>query len=161
MSGALGAVTYRERLHVPVRWWLLGAALIATFWLALSRAVPGWLPWLISGLAFALLGLGFAAYAATVTVGAEEFRAGPAHIGLNHLDALSVLDAEQTRSLVGVDADARAFLVLRPYLSGSVRVDIGDPADATPYWLVSSRRPHDLAEALDVAIRARAARYDG
>ena len=37
---------------------------------------------------------------------------------------------------------------LRPYLSRAVRIGIDDPADPTPYWLVSSRRPDRLAAAL-------------
>jgi hypothetical protein len=32
-----------------------------------------------------------------------------------------------------------------------VRVEITDPADPAPYWLVSSRRPVELAEALSRA----------
>ena len=38
----------------------------------------------------------------------------------------------------GVDADARAYLLLRPYLKRAVRVEIADPADPAPYWLVST-----------------------
>jgi hypothetical protein len=29
-----------------------------------------------------------------------------------------------------------------------VRVEVVDPQDPTPYWLVSTRRPDDLARAL-------------
>ena len=47
-----------------------------------------------------------------------------------------------------VEADARAFLLLRPYVKTAVRVDLEDPADPTPYWLLSSRRPEALAAAL-------------
>jgi len=35
-----------------------------------------------------------------------------------------------------------------------VRVDLNDPADPTPYWVVSSRRPTELAGAIKAAIRA-------
>jgi hypothetical protein len=58
------------------------------------------------------------------------------------------LDAEQTRRTAGTEADARAYLVLRPYLKRAVKVQITDPADPAPYWLVSSRRPEELAGAL-------------
>jgi hypothetical protein len=43
--------------------------------------------------------------------------------------------------VAGRDADARAYLLLRPYLKRAVRVEITDPADPTPYWLVSTRHP--------------------
>ena len=48
----------------------------------------------------------------------------------------------------GVDADARAFLLTRPYLKRSVKITVQDPADRTPYWLVSTRHPRELADAL-------------
>jgi hypothetical protein len=50
-----------------------------------------------------------------------------------------------------VDADARAYLLLRPYVKQSVQVPVEDPADPTPYWMLSTRRPHDLATAITEA----------
>jgi hypothetical protein len=89
-------------------------------------------------------------------VGVEDghFRAGRARVPLQHVGAASALDAEGLRRQAGVDADARAYLLLRPYLKRGVRVDITDPADPTPYWLVSCRRPDRLVSALE-ASRAR------
>ena len=58
------------------------------------------------------------------------------------------LGPEETRRVHGVDADARAFLLTRPYLKRSVRVAVADPADPTPYWLLSTRHPDRLAGAL-------------
>ena len=46
-------------------------------------------------------------------------------------------------------ADARAYLVLRPYLKRAVKVEITDPADPAPYWLVCTRHPEELAKALN------------
>ena len=67
---------------------------------------------------------------------------------------MAVLDAEDMRRQAGVDADARAHLVLRPYVKRGVRIEIVDPADPTPYWLVSMRRPERLVEALVAATRS-------
>jgi hypothetical protein len=47
-----------------------------------------------------------------------------------------------------VEADARAYLLLRPYLKRAVRIEITDPADPAPYWLLSTRRPDQLAGVL-------------
>jgi hypothetical protein len=74
--------------------------------------------------------------------------AGPAHIATDLLGSVEPLDAEQTRRVHGVEADARAFLLTRPYLKRSVKVTLVDPADPTPYWLVSTRHPRELAAAL-------------
>ena len=68
---------------------------------------------------------------------------------------VQALDEQGTRRLRGVDADARAYLALRPYVARAVRVQVEDPADSTPYWLVSSRRPERLVAALEEARPAR------
>jgi Protein of unknown function (DUF3093) len=143
-----GTLIYHERLRVPLTWWVLSTLLIASLWLALIESVPGRLPWIVTGLAVAVMVLGFRSYAADITVTHRELRAGRAHIAPAHVGTVVALDEERTRLLAGVDADARAYLLMRPYLSCSVRVDVVDPRDPTPYWLVSSRRPAQLARAL-------------
>ncbi|MBA3527821.1 MAG: DUF3093 family protein, partial [Propionibacteriaceae bacterium] len=65
------------------------------------------------------------------------------------------LDAQQARLRRGRDADARAFLVLRPYVATAVEITITDEDDQVPYWLVASRRPREFAAALAEAIAAK------
>ncbi len=142
--------SYAERLSVPLRWWVQGVMLLATFWLAFVVAIPGPLPWVLTAILGAALVLALGAYgSARVWVADGVFGAGPARIGVEHLGAAEALDAEQARRAAGADADARAFLVLRPYLSLAVKVPVQDPADPTPYWLVSTRHPQALAAALN------------
>jgi hypothetical protein len=149
---------YAERLTVPLRWWVQGTMLVASLWLALVVALPGPLAWTIAGAAMALvLGLLLAYGSARVFVGDGELHAGRARIGAEHLGAAVALDADATRRIAGVDADARAHLLLRPYLKRAVRVEITDPADPTPYWLVSTRHPDRLAGALATLTRTGAA----
>jgi hypothetical protein len=144
-------VDYTESLHVPLRWWVQGTMLIATFWLAMVIPIPGLLPWVLTAVAMALLAGGFLAYGARISVADGVLRAGKAHIGLEFVGAVEPLDADATRRTAGVDADARAHLVLRPYLKRAVKVEITDPADPAPYWLVSCRRPDLLVSALEAA----------
>ena len=133
---------YQERLGVPLRWWVQGTMLVASLWLAVIVATPGPVAWLVTAVAMLLLGAGLLTYGGVrLTVADGVFRAGRAHIEGRHLGAVEALDAEQTRRTAGREADARAYLVLRPYLKRAVKVEITDPADPTPYWLVSSRRP--------------------
>ena len=142
-------VTYSERLGVPLRWWVQGTMLVASLWLALVVALPQPVAWAISGVGLALLAILLLAYgSARIEVGPDGFRAGRARIGAEHLGAGVPLDAEETRRTAGREADARAYLLLRPYVARAVRVEITDPADPAPYWLVSSRHPDALARAL-------------
>ena len=148
-------MTYAERLSVPLRWWVQGTMLVASLWLATVVALPAALSWLVSAAAAGLMGAAFIAYgAARIEVADGEFRAGRAHIEVRHLGEVRALDGPATRKAAGVEADARAYLLLRPYVHGSVRVEISDPADPTPYWLVSSRSPGELARALTGAAAA-------
>jgi hypothetical protein len=143
------AARYDERLGVPLRWWVQGVMLVATLWLALVVAVPAAVAWVGSGVALALLVALLLSYGnARVSVEAGWFRAGRARIEGVHLGTVSALDPEETHRVAGPEADARAYLLLRPYLKRAVRVDVTDPADPAPYWLVSSRHPDELARAV-------------
>jgi hypothetical protein len=123
--------------------------LVATLWLAVVVALPPPAAWVITAIAMTLLCAGLWAYgAARIGVDGETFRAGRAHIAATYVGSATPLDADETRRIAGRDADARAYLLLRPYLKQAVRVEITDPADPAPYWLVSTRRPEELTAAL-------------
>ena len=140
---------YAERLTVPLRWWVQGTMFVASLWLAVLAATPEVVAWSVTALAMAVMVAWFVGYGRPrVSVDGTTFRAGRAHIPLDLVGPVTALDADAVRRQAGVDADARAYLLLRPYLKRGVRVDIDDPADPTPYWLVSSRRPDRLAAAL-------------
>lgn len=146
----MDATTYRERLGVPLRWWVQGTMLVASLWLACIVAMPDPVAWSVTAVALAVLVAVLVSYGSTrLEVGGGVFRAGRARIEARHLGAAQALDAERTRRVAGREADARAFLVLRPYLKRAVLVEIADPADPAPYWLVSSRRPDELAAAVN------------
>lgn len=66
------------------------------------------------------------------------------------------LDGEQKRLLLGPAADPLAFVIQRPWIAGAVQVVLDDPQDPTPYWVISSRRPDRLAEALAPLSRTEA-----
>ncbi|HEU4566433.1 MAG TPA: DUF3093 domain-containing protein [Marmoricola sp.] len=140
---------YSERLHVPLRWWVQATMFLATFWIAFIVALPAWIAWTAAGaLAAATYAMFLWIGSARVTVEDGELHAGAAHIPVDLLGVPRPLDAAETRRVHGVDADARAFLMTRPYVKRSVLVPVEDPADPTPYWLVSTRHPDELAAAL-------------
>lgn len=143
---------YRERLRVPLRWWLLLVLFVLSLWLAVAVSTPPTVMWVVSGLGTALgvaLLLGYGA--ARVEVADDALRAGRARLEWACCGPATALDPETTHRILGVDADARAFLLVRPYLATAVRVDVQDPADPTPYWVLSSRRPDRLAASINSA----------
>ncbi|HEX6248055.1 MAG TPA: DUF3093 domain-containing protein [Nocardioidaceae bacterium] len=145
-------VLHDERLHVPLRWWVQATMFLATLWLAFVVALPASVAWTATGVLVAAMALLFLGYgAARVRVEDGVLVAGQAQIPVSLLADPVALDQEATRLLAGRDADARAYLLIRPYLKRAVRVAVTDPADPTPYWLVSTRHPDALVDALTSA----------
>lgn len=143
------SASYEERLHAPLAWWLIGLGFVVTVWWIFALATPQWLAWMAAVVALALV-VGLVGHygSARVAVADGQLRAGRAHIPLELCGAVDVLDADLTRLAGGAEADARAYLLLRPYIATAVRVAIDDPNDPVPYWLLSSRRPERLAAAV-------------
>lgn len=145
----MSEATYTETLHVPLRWWALLTMFLASLLLAFLVATPTWVALAVTGVLTVLAVLVLVVYgAARVVVDGESFRAGRARIPAHLLGTPVALDARASRLLAGMDADARAYLLLRPYVKTSVQVPVGDPEDPTPYWMVSTRHPDRLAKAL-------------
>jgi len=138
---------FRERLTVPVIWWVLAAL----FGISVLLAVGAYLGpiWGIgTSVATVLVAASiFASASVVISVDAHEIRVGRASIEHVYIADCRSLDAEQTSRRAGVEADARAHLVLRPYVKTAVEITLNDQDDPIPYWLVSSRRPQQLAAA--------------
>ena len=140
---------YLERLSVP--WWTWGfvvalAAVLAAE-IGLGAAGPRtWLPFavLLPPLIAGLWWLG----RITIQVTEAELRVDDARLPRRFVADVIPLDAEGKRLLLGAGADPLAFVIQRPWTGGAVQIILDDPADPTPYWLISTRRPEALAAAL-------------
>jgi hypothetical protein len=140
---------YRERLTAPPSWWGLAALFAVAVGWAFYVATPPWVAAVALAIAAAVAFATVASYgSATVEVSADGFRAGRALLPWSAVGQIRPLDGDDARRAAGVDADARAYIVLRAYCRGAVCVEVDDPADPTPYWLVSTRRPHMVAAAM-------------
>jgi hypothetical protein len=95
--------------------------------------------------------VGLVAAAPLVEVSGGQLRAGRAQIPVHLLRDARWVAGEEARQERGPRLDARAYLCIRGWVDPVVRVDLDDPEDPTPYWLVSSRRPEALVDALRAA----------
>jgi hypothetical protein len=139
---------FRERLRVPLAWWVLAVLLGVTMLVIVGFYLGP--PWGI-GVAVVTVGVAAALFTSTavlITVDADELRVGRAVIERRYIGDCRALDAEATEVRGGVQADGRAHLVLKPYIATAVEIELDDPDDPVPYWLVSSRKPALLAAAL-------------
>lgn len=142
-------VTYRERLHIPWWWGVIGflfAGSIAVVLFFSMDVVPALA---VSVLSLAGVALFLIAYSRTL-IAVED---GAVRAGRNRLEAAYIADAEAlcgdaARRALGPESDSRAFLFTRPFVRDVVRIDLADPADPHPHWLVSTRRPQELAAAV-------------
>lgn len=151
---------HAERLTVPWWWWLttvaVAAALAAEVWLGAAGA-RSWAPFAIV-MPPVVVGLWWLGRIRVAVVD-DELRVDDARLPVRFVADAIAVDAEGRRELLGAAADPLAFVVQRPWIPTAVQVVLDDPADPTPYWLVSSRRPVELAAALTAAAhRGRADR---
>jgi hypothetical protein len=141
---------YHERLSAPFSWWVG----------AMITMVPyGFLIWtgenlLITTAVFAFLIAVTAAFLinwgrATIEVSPGELRAGDAALSLATAGEVRALDEAQARALRGPRADPSAHVLIRPYLKYAVYVEVTSPASPAPYWLIMTRRPVELAAAIE------------
>jgi Protein of unknown function (DUF3093) len=140
---------YHERLTVPISWWLGGLFTVITFgsivWGGFSLLIGGVVyVGLLAGLAVLLLPYGQVA----IEVTDGRLRAGKLDVPLTETGEVRALDAKQAQAMRGPRADPAAAMLLRPYLHEAVYVASRDDQDP-PYWLIATRRPAELADAIE------------
>lgn len=77
--------------------------------------------------------------------------AGRARLPLPNVGEASGYFGTEATAERGPRLDARAWLVIRGWISPVVKVVVDDANDPTPYWLVSTRHPRELIAALQKA----------
>ncbi|MFU8871377.1 DUF3093 domain-containing protein [Micromonospora sp. SL4-19] len=148
-ASVAAAPEYAERLRLPWWAWPAGLAftglLAAELWMG-AAGVRAWLPFvLLLPATVAVLGwLG----RIRVAVRDGELRVDDARLPVRYVSDVVPLDAAGRREVLGVGSDPLAFVVQRPWIGGAVQVVLDDPADPTPFWVVSTRRPVELAAAI-------------
>ena len=85
--------------------------------------------------------------APTISVSAELI-AGRMRIPLSVIGKTQPLNKLELRELIGPAADARAQLFIRGYVKSALKIEISDSSDPTPYVVISTRKPEQLAVAL-------------
>ena len=141
---------FRERLSPA--WWLI---------VAIGLAIPATtLVLLPLNLTLGIgVGVGFWAgavgllWAASPSISLEggSLRAGRATVEVGFIHSAEAFRDGAAREQRGVALDARAWLVIRGWIDPVVKVRLHDPDDPTPYWLISTRKPDELLQALESA----------
>ena len=140
--------TFNERSPWPIWLWLLllflSASLALAVWAALGTRW-GAITMLVQLLGFIYLSQS-TVLAVEVTV--DQLQVGRASIDRTFLGKIEVLSSEQMRQFRGPLADPAGYMALRFWIATGVKIEITDPNDPTPYWLVSSKKAQPLMAAL-------------
>ena len=140
---------YDERLVAPPLWWAGGlgvAVMLAAGIHAGGSGARAVVPYVV--LPLVVLGVLAVSSRGRVRVDGGVLHVPGARIPLTHVGGITPLDADGTRRVRGPLAEPRAYVATRPWLPRAVRVQVEDPDDDTPYWLVGTRDPEGLAAAL-------------
>ena len=129
---------------------LLGGGILFTLSIAIAYAAM--LGPLSGLLALAVATTLFAALVAMsswrISASPQGLRVRSTTVPLTDITGAESLDINQARALAGPEADARALLALKSGLP-AVKVSL---VGAYPYWLISSRRPDELATTINALI---------
>jgi hypothetical protein len=84
-----------------------------------------------------------------IVVTPSHLRVGPATLPRSVISACVPLDRAAAALARGTQADARTYVMLRSlHAPTAVRVELNDPQDPHPSWLVTTANPEALAKAL-------------
>ncbi|WP_033291577.1 DUF3093 domain-containing protein [Amycolatopsis jejuensis] len=151
-TAATGTVAHSERLYLP--WWgwplpMLGAILLGVELHLGYPSIPMWIPLAVAVPVMAALLLSLGRARIRVTGGDEpELWVGDAHLPLRYVGEVEIVEKDAKRHALGRDGDPAAFVLHRGWVGLAVRVRLTDPADPTPYWLFSTRKPGRIADLL-------------
>jgi hypothetical protein len=158
MAQDAAALPYRELL-LPRWWvWLLPLGFAGVLGLAYATAYGAGAGWLVGAAAALVLVALTLGTGTRIVVDDSGVRAGRAHLPARFIGTVRSLDGAATFRARTAAADPRAYLLLRTWSApSSVVMEVTDAEDPHPYWLLSTRRPQRLADALEAARTAASA----
>ena len=144
-----GTARFDERLSVPLWWYLPAVAVAVLLGAEVHMGYPGVRSWigyaiLVPLAVLVLVGLS----RIRVRVTDDELQVGTARLALRHVGRVDVVAKRDKQIALGPLLDPAAFLMHRGWVGPVVRVEVTDPDDPTPYWVLSVRDPEAFLRAL-------------
>lgn len=140
---------FREVLRPPI--WVLAfiyflfLSIVLSIWAVFDARVT------LATLAISTIALIWIAIAmkTEITFDGDMLKIDKAKIERKYLGQVTVLDRSAMRLMRTREADPAAYLAIKFWEPQGLRVDLIDPRDKTPYWLVTSKRGEELAALLN------------
>src|ERR1700760_2822413 len=126
--------SYRERLLVPVSYWLIAVPVVVTLGAEAYFFVDGFIPPLVIVVLYLIVAAFLVNWSsATIEVTDGVLRAGGDILPLSEAGEAIALDDKQATALRGPQGDPAAHILIRPYLKRAVYVGLADPGQGVPY----------------------------
>ncbi|WP_168700418.1 DUF3093 domain-containing protein [Gordonia paraffinivorans] len=149
-----GADLYDERLVVPWWWWLAAVVVTGVVGYEIQLSAHG-SKWSIIGYvatAFIAVMLLISMSRTRIRVTADgELHAHRARLPRSVIARGATVPPSAKSAALGRQLDPAAYLVHRFWVKTMVLLVLDDPDDPTPYWLVSTRHPEKVLEALGLS----------
>lgn len=84
-----------------------------------------------------------------IMIQGDELFVGRARIERKYLGEISVLDKKEMLFLRGPGINPSAYMALRFWVKGGVKIELNDSRDPTPYWLISVKDPANFVTLLE------------
>lgn len=148
-AGTPAGAVYTEKLRTPWWWYLVAvgvASLLAAEFHLGGLPLTDWIPYCtLIPLSLAIVWfLG----RSSLEIRDGEVHVRGAHLPLRYISGAVALDARTLRLVVGREGDPTAFVQIRPWIGPGVQFWLDDEDDPTPYWVVSSRHPDRVVQAV-------------
>lgn len=138
----------REVISWPIRVWSLVIALDFAIALAVGVALTD-LQLLIFLLALITFSLVFARKnRLIIEVTGSSIRVAGGLLEREFIREIVLLDETEMKIERSTNLNSLAFLAIRFWVRGGMKIVLNDPRDPTPYWLVSSRRVQEIKQLL-------------
>lgn len=138
---------YREKLW-PGPWVFISAALVIPASLLVFLPINPSVGVVVAIALYAACVAALIAGSPVIEVTETEFRAGRARLPLEIAGSTEGFRGAEAQLERGQRLDARAWLLIRGWISPVVKIEVLDETDPAPYWLVSTRQPDAVIEAI-------------
>jgi len=146
-----GSPIFQEKLSWSWWLWCFAIFMAASLSLAVWAAIGNSAAIIVSIIQLGLLILAAQQSSLTITVTKGWLLVGPAAIERAFIHNFKALEFKEYKRIRGVDADPASYLQIRFWVNTAIKIDLRDPKDKTPYWLISTNRANELAKLLNVA----------
>ena len=145
---------YRERLWASA-WLFLSTALVIPASLLVFLPIDTRIGVIVAVVLYAGCVAVLLLSSPVIEVTDENFLAGRARLPIRFVGEATAFREPEATAQRGPRLDARAWLLIRGWIAPVVKLELTDPEDPTPYWVVSSRHPEKVVDALQLAKRER------